>query len=147
MPDTTTAQDTPSKQELEAAWVELFATVWRDTEWSQYDRPKTSRTDIFGEKVLSAANKQTPEQVMDELCRRFGLAASTLSTEAFGTLRADPKRAVDVLRDNRVFLAAETRTTIDAYYDALSDDSDQEAEPDEQTTDLSDFISIDDTSE
>lgn len=141
--DTATNQDKLPKHEIEAAWVELFATVWRDTEWSQYDRAKTSRTDIFGEKVLSAANKQTPEQVLDELCRRFGLAASTLSTEAFETLRAEPKRAVTVLRENRVFLAAKTRSTIDAYYDALSDDSDQEADPDEQTTDLSDFIQID----
>lgn len=141
MTDATTTDD-PSQTTIEEAWVELFATVWRDVDWSQYDRSRTSRTEIFGEKLLSAAKKPTPEQAIDELCRRFGLAASSLSTQAFDTLRADADRAITVLRDNRVYLAAATRQTIDAYYDALDED-DQVAEPDTQTTDLSDFVQID----
>lgn len=145
-PDTQTADDSapddPTTTDLERAWVELFATVWRDVDWGQYDRTRTSRTEIFGEKLISAEKKQTPEQVIDELCRRFGLAASNLSTDSFATLRADPGQAVKILRKNRVYLAAATRNTIDAYYDALNTDDEQEAEPDSQTTDLSDFVDI-----
>lgn len=141
---TTTDDADVSKASIEAAWTELFATVWRDVEWSSYDRAKTSRTEVFGEKLLSAAKKGTPEETIDELCRRFGLAASTLSTEAFETLRADRSKAISVLRRNRVYLAAETRRTIDAYYDALNE-TDRSAESSDQTTDLSDFVEIETT--
>lgn len=140
MQDTTTPDD-PDQATIEEAWVELFATIWRDVEWDQYDRSRTSRTEIFGEKLLSAAKKPSPEQAVDELCRRFGLAGSTLSTDAFETLRSDPDRSISILRENRVYLAAVTRKAIDAYYDAL-DGGDQAAEPDSDTTNLSDFIDI-----
>jgi len=144
--DTETAQtdaETPADADLERAWIEQCAIVWRAADWQEFDRKKTPRTEIFGEKLLSAKNKPTPEQALDELCQRFGLAAAALSSDAFATLRADRERSMDILRDNRAYIAAETRATIDRYYEALDSDGGDggdEADPDAQTTDLSDFI-------
>lgn len=106
---------------IERAWIELLATVWRDVDWSQFDRQRTSRTEIFGEKLLSAETQPTPSQALDELCRRFGLAGAHFRMDAFDRLRADPDAAIQVLRDHRVYLAAATRRTIDRYYDAYDE--------------------------
>lgn len=136
---TATTTDTDDRRtDIERAWITILAEYWRQTDWEQFDGEEKARAESFGERVEVATRAADVHGALDKLAKGLGMAAPELPTEQLETLVADERASMRVLRREDIYLVNKADETVQSFFDAI--DSDEPSEPEQTTTELSDFV-------
>jgi hypothetical protein len=133
----------PTRTALERHWIAVLAEYWRQTDWDAFGTAKKSYADTFGERVEVATRAGGVHAALDKLAKGLGMATPELPTADLDPLVTNDSRAMQILRREDIWLVNKADETVRSYFDGR--DSGQK--PKQTTTDLSDFITLDDSDE
>ena len=128
-----------AKHDLEHHWIAVLAEYWRQADWDQFSNQQKSRADTFGERIEVASRGADVHAALRKLAKGLGMAVPELPTQNVDALVGNDDQAMRILRRESVWLVNKTDETVQNYFAALEAD-DADAEPEQTTTELSDFI-------
>lgn len=138
----TDTDDPITDQDLRRDWIEVLAVVWRAADWNTIASRSHPATDVFQHRLRTASTRPSVQEAIRKLCHGLSLQAPEMPTGALDELIANERDAMRLIRTEDVWLTLKAKETVQAYYDADGEPADASGDPDIKTTNLSDFIDI-----
>jgi len=132
---------TDQENRLAQDWIVILAEFWKETDWDEFPDQKR-RSATFEERLEAAANGGSVHTALKKLARGLNMASPDLPTAHLDPLVEHDELAMEVLREEDIWLTAKTRETVQNYFDAKQNDG-NDAESTPTTSDLSNFIAED----
>ena len=87
----------PSEREIESAWVEVLAHIYKSVKWKKVAKGR-SAYDVFEHRLCFARYEKDIPSVIQRLCNTLSLQAPPLPLDKVEFLRQNEKDAMKLLR-------------------------------------------------